>query len=580
MALAPIRHGKKSPLIKLVGINARYTHSCLALFYLRHALARHVPDARTEMCQYTINDNQYEVMLDIAREQPEAVLLSAAIWNSEMIRRLVTDLHTCLPLCRIVVGGPQARALRRQLDSSCCSMVYGAIERVPLNFYKDLVEGALAPDYECEAVDGIESFPYPYRDEDFASHLKNRLVYYESSRGCPYSCSYCLSASDRRVVRKDVATVRDEVGHILQFHPKELRFVDRTFNDNPKRALALWQMLLEFDCATRFHFEIAPERFDEDMFAFLATVPVGRFQFEIGIQSTHAKTLEAINRKVDTSRLAEIIQRLAQLQTIYLHVDLILGLPYETKDIFLQSFVDIFAMGAQYIQMGLLKILPDTPISRQVEQYGYRHMKEPPYSVMANSWIAQEEFAERYWLCECAERFLNSRNFVSIWQYFRKMGEDIADFFVSLTAHCLKNGFFQRASTQELLCQMLVEVFWGRKDREVLIDLLRFDWLRTGNRNLPDSLQLDQSRESMQDTKDMLYQVMPESVDPWYMGRDRNRFFKRIWCIRLSPDAVHQLGLFAAHDGRICFLPEVDNSLYRFQQVFLPEQLNITREIG
>jgi hypothetical protein len=310
----------------------------------------------------------------------------------------------------MVLGGPQAAVLGARLGPEFTTVVLGEIEAVDPAFYRDLLCGTLSSTYAALSTGGRRPpFGNPYRPEDFSGPLANRSIYYESSRGCPFHCSYCLSAAEHGVRHKDLAEVEGELSLILACRPKVVRFVDRTFNDQPQRALAIWHMLAACGGETLFHFEIAPERFSEEMFAFLAGVPPGRFQFEIGVQSTNPATLAAVNRRIDPEVAATTVSRLAGPGNIHLHVDLILGLPYETRESFAGSFRDIFALGAHYVQMGLLKILPDTPISRQAADWGYRYSSDPPYAVFCSQWLDHPGLAELYHLAEVVERFVNTR---------------------------------------------------------------------------------------------------------------------------------------------------------------------------
>ena len=317
--------------IKLVAVNGRFTHSSLALFHVRNELESHCPDIRTEILQLTIRDPYYEVLLDLSREQPDAVFFSAAVWNSDRVETLIADLHSLYPDCLLVVGGPQAEVVGRHAGEGVVTVVSGAVEAVGDSFYADLLQRKLQPHYGGSFFHlADKNFVSPYRDEDFTTHLHNRNIYYESSRGCPFSCSYCLSSAENGTVHKDLEQVRRELDQIMHHEPSIVRFVDRTFNDIPERALALWHLVLEYEGETLFHFEIAPDRFSEEMFHFLAAVPPGRFQFEIGIQSTHEPTLDAIRRRIDPKTACETVARLAACNNIHLHADLILGLPFET----------------------------------------------------------------------------------------------------------------------------------------------------------------------------------------------------------------------------------------------------------
>lgn len=555
--------------IKLVGLNARYTHSCLALFYVRNELEKHCPDAEIEILQGTINDGCYETLLRLTAGQPTAICFSAAIWNSDLVERLIVDLKKILPDCLLIVGGPQAGVVGDRLPLGLCTVVLGEIEAISPDFYRDLQQGRLHDRYHGAFFKMPERhLEFAFRDSDFDRHLSNRHIYYESSRGCPFSCTYCLSAAERGVYHKELPQVFAELDRILEHRPQVLRFVDRTFNDNPTRALAIWQYLANRGSGTLFHFEIAPDRFTEEMFAFLAEVPPGLFQFEIGIQSTHAETLAAIRRRIDPGVAHATIARLATPANIHLHVDLILGLPYETRDSFLRSFSEVFAMGAQYIQMGLLKILPDTSIRETVGDHGYLYCAEPPYSVLANRWLDHANLSELYWFCECVEKFHNNRYFVSVWRYLRRREEDSAAFFQGLLAVCRRNNFFGLAATQEFLCRLLCRYISERSDKPLLVELLRHDWLRCGHRFLPECLDVEEDVEPPAETKDRLYRALPEELEGAYRRGEKNHFFKKAFCLQFSQAALRELGFQGpSAAGSVCFLGEREGGLFRFNRV-------------
>jgi len=557
--------------IRLAGLNARFTHSCLALFCVRTELERYCPSADIEIYQGTINDDYHQTLLRLTEGAPDALLFSAAIWNGETVRRLVVDCRRLLPGAAVVIGGPQAGEVGRSLPPGCITVVRGEIEAIDPDFYADLQAGRLRSHYGGSFLRlPHKQLHFPYRDEDFRLHLQHRHIYYESSRGCPFACSYCLSAAEKGLWHKDLEQVFTELGEILRHRPQVLRFVDRTFNDNPARALAIWRFLAEQGGDTLFHFEIAPDRFSDEMFAFLATVRPGRFQFEIGIQSTNGETLAAIDRRIDPRQAHGLIRRLAAPANIHLHVDLILGLPYETSATCLRSFAAVFAMGAHYIQMGLLKILPDTPIERSAEAMGYLHCSEPPYSVLANRWLGRDELAALYWFGECVERFHNNRYFVSLWRYLSSGGENIAGFFQDLLALCRRHDFFQLAATQELMCRLLCLHLAGRADEGLARDLLRYDWLRCGHRFLPPCLGLEEGRETPEATRDRLYGTMPMAVAGVYDFGGRNHFFRKAFCLRLSAAAARTLGLAGPGEGAdLCFTARREDSLFRFNEVVI-----------
>ncbi len=560
--------------IKIVGINARFTHSCLALFYVRNELKKNCPDFFGDLLQFTINDNYYEMLLRLSQGSPRYIFFSAAIWNSKLVERLTLDLRICLPACRVVIGGPQASVLGDRfdrLDPDLCTVVLGEIEAVGQQFYLDLQAGSLQSRYRGSFFAMKErSFDYPYLQSDFTDHLKNRHIYYESSKGCPFGCTYCLSAVEKGLYHKELSAVKKELRDILSHRPKVVRFIDRTFNDVADRALAIWTFLEAEGGDTLFHFEMAPDRFTDEMFDFLATLEPGRFQFELGIQSTHKKTLEAVNRRVDPIEAYRTISRLVSFGNIHLHVDLILGLPSETQESFAASFRDVFAMGTQYIQMGLLKILPDTPICHGAHDFGYLHCDEPPYSILQTKWIDHASLSGLYWFSEVVEKFHNNRYFVSLWRYLRKQKEDIYSFFQELLSICQASGFFQLAATQELMCRKIVELVRVRSDRDLIVELLRYDWLRCGFRFLPSCLELDSSTEQPEETKSGLYQTMPAEMDGVYRKNNRNQFFRKSYFLRISQKALVEIGLsFNSSHPCLCILQERELSLCSFNKLLI-----------
>lgn len=554
--------------IKLVAINGRFTHSSLALFHVRNELEKFYPEASNEIVQLTVRDPYYEVLLRLSHNHPEAIFFSASVWNSETVEGLLVDLHDMLPACQLVVGGPQAEVVGRNAGCNVCTVVRGAVEAVEGKFYRDLQNNCLENFYGRSFFHTPNiSFASPYKDEDFDTHLKNRNVYYESSRGCPFSCTYCLSSAESGTVHKDLNQVQKELDQILAYDTRVLRFVDRTFNDLPSRALALWKMVLEYDTDTLFHFEIAPDRISEEMFEFLATVPPGRFQFEIGIQSTHMPTLEAIKRKIDPAAAHATVSRLAALNNIHLHADLILGLPYETETSFLKSFADVYAMAPQYIQMGILKLLPETSMSRDAAMYQYKYCKRPPYSVLANQWLDAMSLQKLYWFSECVEKFYNNRYFPSLWSYFRSNKADIGAIFKALLEIATEHRLFELAATQEFLCTLLMKAFSRYKDRSLIRELLVYDWLSCGLRNLPSSL--CEPGDNARELQDRLYQDLPLNLPGLYSKKERNRFFKQTVFYRFSTQCLIALGFSTKKPACIAFLHQREHSLMRLQKVAL-----------
>ncbi|OGQ85959.1 MAG: hypothetical protein A2464_03000 [Deltaproteobacteria bacterium RIFOXYC2_FULL_48_10] len=546
--------------ISLITLNARYSHSCPALFQVRNALAQALPESRLLLHQFTINDPYFQTLVRITGDQSRIFCFSVYIWNAEYTMRLVADLRRIMPEAVIILGGPEATFMA-SLPAGC-TVVRGEVEGLGDDFFRDLAAGTLQAEYRGASA---PPFSMPYRESDYAAHLENRNIYYESSRGCPFSCSYCLSSVEHGVRYRELAEVERELAEILAHKPKIIRFVDRTFNALPERALTIWRWLLAQPGQsekTLFHFEIAPELFNEEMLVFLAAVPQGRFQFEIGLQSTNQATLAAVNRRLDLGRVQENLGRLAAPGNIHLHLDLILGLPRETEATFRTSLNEAFAMAPHHLQMGLLKVLPGTQISRETEEFGLISSGTPPYSVLATRWLDHASLRRLYWLGECLEAMYNNRFFRNTLSYLRKNGEEPFGFFAQLLAVCQAADFFSCAKTQELMNRMLVELARTRPDRELFCELLRFDWLVSGQRILPPCFAAEPSRE----IRDYLWHRLPEELPPHYTRLTRNEFFKRGIFARFSGPLLKTVGLAeglaegeSSPVGYVCFLPEQES---------------------
>ncbi len=556
--------------LNLIALNCRYSHSCLAIFYLRNELEKHL-SCRTTLNQFTINDPYYETLLRLSGSDASYLLFSVYIWNADYVERLVRDLYQTRPGLAIILGGPQAPAIKDLPES--CSVVHGEIEGVGNKFYQDLAEGTLDRSYE--AVSG-QPFSSPYRQDDFDFALKDRNIYYESSRGCPFACAYCLSATSRGICTIDLAQLKDEVGRIIVHRPKLLKFVDRTFNADAQRTLAIWRFLADLEGATMFHFEISPDLFNEEMFAFLEKLPPGKFQFEIGIQSSNQETLAAVNRKMDLKLAKNNISRLTAMGNVHLHLDLIIGLPFETKKSFARSVNFVFSLQPQYVQMGLLKILPDTPISKKMPEYGLVHCQNPPYQVTSTNWLSHKELSHLYWLGECIEAFYNNRYFRYFFSYIHKIEADFFHFFEELLSFCQERDFFQRAKTQKFLNALLVE-FTGRRNTgnsapkvSFLLELLIFDWLSCGHRQLPEELHAD----SLNIFRNTIWQKMPANAPGLYSHQERNEFFKKGMFFSFSARLLAETGVAGNNgkEGYVCFLPRRKKGIFKhFEAIYLGE---------
>jgi radical SAM superfamily enzyme YgiQ (UPF0313 family) len=382
--------------VALAGINARYTHANLALFYLRNEILSSGHEAR--ILEFHISQPRLEMLEGICLESPDAILLSVYIWNVALVRSLLPDIHALCPRSLLVLGGPEAGYSPEAW-----------LAEFP--FISHIVAGAGEEAVRILAESGF-SLPgqrilrrknrpfrdigFPYRDGDFPL-LANRYVYYESSRGCPFRCSYCLSSrEDQALESKDAQTALEELRRILAYEknwpsPPIVKFVDRTFNAQPERARSIWAALAEAESRATFHFEIHPALLAEDDFRLLESVPPGRFQFEIGVQSVNEAALRAVNRGMDWACAKKAIARLLEPGNIHVHLDAIFGLPGEGMAECGATVDQIMSLKPHQVQLGFLKCLPGTALRDQADAFGLTHMAEAPYQILSNSWLSFQD---------------------------------------------------------------------------------------------------------------------------------------------------------------------------------------------
>ncbi|MGB4268394.1 MAG: DUF4080 domain-containing protein [Spirochaetota bacterium] len=474
----------------LLGINAKFIHSTLSLYYLKQIISSY-NNYNVSILETTINNQLQETINSIIAIKPDICCIAVYIWNAQYIKSLLPLLHTRLPQCKIILGGPQVSYTSndwlKQFPFIDC-IIYGAGEKSfeylanhQFSTHEKIVRH---PNYHFNDI------PFPYTSEDL-KNLANHYIYYESSRGCPYSCSYCISSrEDQKLQFKDIQKVYDELDVLLQHKVRMVKFVDRTFNCNPTHSRALFIYLLDHNnYHTRFHFEIHPDLlFDED-FEILKQVPPQYFQFEIGIQSIHENTLHAIQRKMNREKARENIRKLVDLQNIHIHLDMICGLPYEDMEGVKESFNAILSLQPHYFQVGFLKILPGTDIDTKKHEYGIEHEDHPPYMVIKNKWISQEEMQLLHHIERVVDSLYNHHfkttslmlaNFIAKDNLFTIYNE-IANFFQ-------QHGFALYAKSWESIAAVLLEFIKQHypEHTRLATDCLRWDWfVKSNNKWVP-----------------------------------------------------------------------------------------------
>ena len=436
--------------ILLVAVNAKYIHSNLAVYSLR-AYASEYKDM-IKIKSYTINQYVEDILADIYRERADVIAFSCYLWNITMVEELAGLLHQLRPDLPIWFGGPEVSydggdCLRRNPGVTGVMRGEGeAIFReVAAHYVDDSVDladirgiiyrenGRLVDNGWREPMD-MNELPFAYGD---MTDFENRIVYYETSRGCPFSCSYCLSSIDKRVRLRDMALVERELQFFIDHEVPQVKFVDRTFNCNKAHAMAIWRYIRDHDRGiTNFHFEIGADLLDDEELALLQTLRPGLVQLEIGVQSTYDTTIRAVCRTMKLDRLTAAVERVRAGRNIHQHLDLIAGLPFEDYDRFKQSFNEVFAMKPDQLQLGFLKVLKGSAMHERASEYGIIYRQKPPYEVLQTRWLSYEALLRLKGVEEMVEIYYNSHQYDLTLQYLMygfdtpfSFFETLADFY-------------------------------------------------------------------------------------------------------------------------------------------------------
>lgn len=400
--------------ILLVAINAKYIHSNPAVFSLKSCAGEY--QSYVDVVEFTINQQSSYILSEIYKKRPDVVAFSCYIWNRSIVGEIISDLYKILPDVDIWVGGPEV-----SYDASAVidewklrGVMSGFGEGAFYHLVSAYVNGTSAelPDVLDENNTrrmSLDEIPFWYKD---LLGFEHRIIYYESSRGCPFSCSYCLSSIDKTMDFRSVERVCRELDFFLEHNVPQVKFVDRTFNCKKEHALLILKHILEHDNGiTNFHFEIAADLLDEDYFILLEKLRAGAVQFEIGVQSTYPQTISEINRKMNFIKVADVVRRISSWNNIHVHLDLIAGLPYEDLNTFQNSFNDVYALCPKQLQLGFLKVLKGSDMESHASEYDLVYTSLPPYEVLSTRWLSYEDICRLKQIEEVLEIYYNSGQF-------------------------------------------------------------------------------------------------------------------------------------------------------------------------
>ncbi|WP_300356575.1 B12-binding domain-containing radical SAM protein [Fusobacterium sp.] len=476
----------------LVGINSKYVHTNLAVRYLK-GFTEANSDVKIEIYESNINNNLMKIIRDIAEKEPEKIFFSTYIWNKEIVFKITKELRKALKDSKIILGGPEVSYNPIEImkeNDEIDGIIIGEGEKIILNYLtKDIkdVKGIYYREdgeikfngYE-ELIENLDIVPFPYTDEELKDIHK--IIYYESSRGCPFSCSYCMSSIDKTVRHFSLERTKKDLKKFIDAGTKLVKFVDRTFNLKKERYLSIWQFLLDnYRENITFHFEINANIFDDEVLEFLKKVPRRFFQFEIGVQTINPKSMENIKRNNILDKLSHNVKYINK--NIHLHLDLIAGLPYEDYESFGKSFDYVYDTGCEMIQLGFLKILKGTEMVNNVEKFNYKYLDFPPYEVLSNDFISYKEICRLKDIEEAVDLYYNSNKFkYSVKFIIDNFYESPFKFFEAIGDYFKKRGYFDIGNRETAVFNYLVE-FYREKSYEkedIFLEFLKMDYLLLG----------------------------------------------------------------------------------------------------
>ena len=458
--------------ILLAACNAKYIHSNLAVYDLQ-AYASDYAD-HIVLKEYTINQQKDDIMRDIYLEHPDVVCVSCYIWNLSFVKELMADLIKILPGADFWAGGPEVSYDAEKFlteNSEFKGVMVGEgeetfkelagyyVEKNPQDLknmtgicYRD---GDQIIHNGWRQIMDLSSIPFIYKD---LSEFKNRIIYYESSRGCPFSCSYCLSSIDKKLRFRDTETVKKELQFFIDNKVPQVKFVDRTFNCKHDHAMAIWKYINEHDNGvTNFHFEISADLLREEELQEMSTMRPGLIQLEIGVQSTNPDTIKAIHRTMDFEKLKGIVDRIHSFGNIHQHLDLIAGLPYEDYDSFRHSFNDVYALKPQQLQLGFLKVLKGSNMMEMCREYDIVYKTQEPYEVLSTKWLDYDHVLKLKTVENMVEVYYNSGQFQNTLEYLENFFPDAFSIYERLGSFYMEKGYGDVSHTRMRRYEILLE---------------------------------------------------------------------------------------------------------------------------
>ena len=492
--------------ILLAACNAKYIHSNLAVYNLKSCSGEY--SSRVVVKEYTINQIRDDILKDIYLEQPDVVCFSCYIWNISFVRELVPDLKKILPQVEFWAGGPEVSydaveflkknpaffgVMVGEGEETFHELAGYYIERKPETLsgirgvaFRDENKGWDIVHTGWRELMDLSKVPFAYSN---LTEFKNRIIYYESSRGCPFSCSYCLSSIDKKLRFRDIELVKKELQFFIDNKVPQVKFVDRTFNCKHDHAMEIWRYITENDNGiTNFHFEISADLLRAEELALMKTMRPGLIQLEIGVQSTNPQTIKAIRRTMDFEKLKGIVEQIHSFGNIHQHLDLIAGLPYEGYDSFHKSFCDVYALRPEQFQLGFLKVLKGSHMMEMTGEYQILYKDREPYEVLSTAWLTYGEILRLKMVESMVEVYYNSGQFKNTLVFLEKYFDDPFRMYEALGRFYEKKGYSEISHSRMRRYEILMEFAGEQKEipSEALSDVMLLDlYLRENLKSRP-----------------------------------------------------------------------------------------------
>lgn len=492
--------------ILLASLNAKYIHSSLAIKYLESYAKNNIEDLNIETMEFTINQNVDFIIGEIYKKKPDIIGFSCYIWNMNNTLRICEGIKIVSPETQIILGGPEVsfdsdKILKKYpyIDFIICGegeetfteLIYGLLNNDTLENVKGIVyryNNQIINNPARPLIKNLNIIPSPFLED--LSNYKNKIVYYESTRGCPFNCKFCLSSTIKGVRYFDIDRVKDDLDRLIYADVRQVKFVDRTFNANKKHAMEIMEHIIKRNPKDiNFHFEITAHLLDEEILQFLEEVKEGLFQFEIGVQSTNDETLNAIGRNTDIEKIKYVTKRIKGYNNIHQHLDLIAGLPYEDYSSFKNSFNEIYELRPDKLQLGFLKVLKGSKLREEQIKYGFKYIDKPPYEVLENKYISYDEILKLKMIEDLVEKYANESVFENSLNFIIKNYYDSPfDFYDRFADYWERKGYHKFSHSRNKLYRILYDYFMEvvNDDDAVFKEIIRFDFiLYNRNPNIP-----------------------------------------------------------------------------------------------